>query len=68
MNDLWPQLCTNTQRAISRKRKRFGHPYTYRPRGTLLKRLATENSISIEEAYRQLMDLRKELIDEQNQI
>lgn len=68
MNDLWSQLSTRSQRALVRQRRQFGHPYTYRPRGNLLARLAAENSISIEEAYRQLMDLRKERIANQNQI
>jgi len=66
MRDLWSQLGTCSRRAISRRRKQFGHPYVYRPRGSLLARLAAENHISIEEAYRQLMELRQKILADQN--
>jgi hypothetical protein len=59
---LWSQLGTTTKRAIVRRKKKFGYPYTYTPRGTLLKRLAKENGITIEQAYRQLMELRADLL------
>lgn len=59
---LWTQLGTRSRRALSRRNKRFGHPYTYRPRGTLLLRLARENNTTIETIYQQLMELRAELL------
>lgn len=55
--DLWAQLGTHSRRAIKRNKTRWGHPYTYRPRGNLLARLAAANNLTKEEVYRQLMDL-----------
>lgn len=60
---LWSQLCTCSRRAIRRRTKRFGQPYHYRPRGTLLARLAQENDITLEQAYRELMELRASLVE-----
>lgn len=65
MNNLWGQLSTCSRRAISRRNKAFNRPYTYRPRGNLLARLATANNITIEEAYQQLMELRKEILSDE---
>jgi len=65
MSDLYSQLCTCSKRAIRRKNRQFGHTYTYRPRGNLLARLASQNGITVDEAYRQLMELRAELLSEQ---
>jgi hypothetical protein len=59
---LWPQLGTRTRRAISRAKTRFGRPYDYRPRGTLLARLAQDNNITKEEAYRRLMAMRQHIL------
>lgn len=61
-NKLWTQLGTNSRRALSRRNKRFGHPYVYRPRGNLLLRLARENGTTVEAIYQQLMQLRAELL------
>lgn len=55
--ELWHQLGTPTRRAIRRSKTRWGHPYTYRPRGNLLDRLSRENGLSKEVVYQRLMEL-----------
>lgn len=62
MIDLWTLLGTNTRRAIGRKRGRFGHPYTYTPRGDLLERLSEQTGLSRQQVYQQLLDIRKDLL------
>jgi hypothetical protein len=59
---LWTQLGTHSRRALLRRTKRFGHPYTYSPRGNLLARLAATNGMSVEQVYRELMELRTDLL------
>ena len=61
---LYPQLSTRSRRAIKRVRGRFGHPYTYNPRGTLLERLARDNGLTIQASYEQLLRERQALIQE----
>jgi hypothetical protein len=60
---LWFQLCTCSRRAIKRSKGRFGHPYTYRPRGDLLARLAKQNGMTVDQVYRQLLKERETLIN-----
>lgn len=59
---LYYQLSTNSKRAMGRSRNRNGMPYTYRPRGHLLERLARENNTSPTEIYNQLLQERRELL------
>ncbi|WNZ24846.1 hypothetical protein HJG54_19665 [Leptolyngbya sp. NK1-12] len=59
---LWPQLGTRTRRAIIRTKTRFGRPYDYRPRGSLLERLARDNNLTIDEVYERLMAIRTYLL------
>lgn len=61
---LYPQLGTTSKRALLRIRGNFGRPYTYRPRGNLLQRLARDNGLSIEATYRQLFEERRQLLRE----
>ena len=59
---LYPQLSTRSQRCMRRRVKRTGYPYEYRPRGNLLQRLATDNNLTIDQTYQQLMRERNELL------
>lgn len=59
---LFPRLSTRSRRAIQRTKKRGGDPYIYRPRGTLMARLAQETGMSVTEVYRQLLREREVLI------
>ncbi|NJL21646.1 MAG: hypothetical protein HC895_13815 [Leptolyngbyaceae cyanobacterium SM1_3_5] len=59
---LWPLLATCSRRAIRRKTKRFGHPYTYKPRGDLLVRLSRQTGLTHEEVFFQLLREREELL------
>ncbi len=59
---LYRRLCTCSRRAIVRTRKKYGHPYTYNPRGNLLQRLSRETGMPLQQVYVQLMRERAELI------
>lgn len=59
---LYPLLSTCSKRALLRSKKRYGNPYRYSPRGTLLQRLSTETGMSMTEVYNQLMKERDYLI------
>jgi hypothetical protein len=59
---LYRRLSTRSRRAIVRTNKRYGHPYTYNPRGNLLRRLSRETGMTLEQVYSQLMRERSELI------
>lgn len=61
---LYFQLSTRSKRAIRRKNGRFGRPYTYRPRGNLIARLARQNHLSPSEVARILSEERQELLRE----
>lgn len=61
---LYSQLSTRSKRAITRVHTKFGHPYDYRPRGTLLQRLARDNQMSIEDVYQQLLSERGTILRE----
>lgn len=65
---IWHRLGTTSRRAIRRSRGAWGNPYSYRPRGDLLQRLAAENGVTLERVLQQLMDLRAELLREQAQL
>jgi len=59
---LFPRLGTTSRRAIQRTHNRGGLPYVYRPRGTLMRRLAEETGLSVDEVYVQLSRERAELL------
>lgn len=59
---LYPLLCTRSRRAIKRRKKGFGRPYTYNPRGDLIFRLARETGMTYAAVYDQLMKEREELL------
>ena len=59
---LYPMLSTCSKRALLRSTKRYGHPYNYSPRGTLLQRLSDETGMSMTEVYNQLMKERQYLM------
>jgi len=59
---LYYLLSTRSKRAMVRERKKWGHPYQYRPRGTLLERLSQETGMSIDQVYTQLMRERAYMI------
>lgn len=61
---LYPKLSTCSKRAIRRVKKRWGHPYEYRPRGNLVKRLAIETGYSEEWVYDRLLEEREYLISQ----
>jgi hypothetical protein len=48
-------LSTRSRRAIAKTKGRFGRPYHYSPRGTLLTRLSRELGMSRESVYSLLM-------------
>lgn len=59
---LFPRLSTRSKRAMQRKRSRFGHPYQYRPRITLVERLASEMGWSREQVMDTLQRERRKLL------
>lgn len=58
--DLYSRLSTKSKRALLKVSKRYGHPYYYKPRGNLIKRLAAETGKSFDEIFLELMQLRYE--------
>lgn len=60
--ELFPRLSTRSRRAILKTKKKYGHPYTYKPRGDLLERLSQETGKSKEAVYMQLMEEREFLL------
>ncbi|MBD2090376.1 hypothetical protein H6F67_10970 [Microcoleus sp. FACHB-1515] len=59
---LWPLLGTCSRRAILRRTKKFGHPYTYKPRGDLIIRLSRQTGLTYAEVFSQLLREREELL------
>lgn len=59
---IYPMLGTTSQRAMVRAASRFGRPYAYRPRGTLLNRLSKETGLSVEEVNSQIQRERRYLL------
>jgi hypothetical protein len=58
----YPKLSTRSRRAICKDKARWGKPYHYSPRGTLLQRLSRELGMSIQEVYQQLQKERAFLL------
>lgn len=56
---IWISLSTRSRRALTKKKGRSGAIYQYRPRGHLLKRIASEQGLSIEESWNELQEIRK---------
>jgi len=59
---LYPKLSTRSKKALTRKNARWGKPYIYRPRGSLLERLARETGMTINQVRSQLEKERQYLI------
>ncbi|MEG5048660.1 hypothetical protein [Microcoleus sp. B4-C1] len=59
---LYPKLSTRSKKALTRKNGRWGKPYKYTPRGNLLKRLAIETGLTVEQVWLQLQKEREYLI------
>ena len=57
-------LSTRSRRAIVKTKGRFGNPYHYSPRGTLLARLSRELGLSREAVYSLLMKEREILLNQ----
>jgi hypothetical protein len=63
---LYPKLCTRSKRAITKRKKQWGHDYIYNPRGNLLERLSQETGLNIEQVYLQLIREREYLLNLHN--
>lgn len=59
---LYDRLGTTSQRAMRRKNGPGGRPYYYRPRITLLRRLAKETGLTVEQVLDGLMAERRDLL------
>ncbi|MBD2039714.1 hypothetical protein [Microcoleus sp. FACHB-672] len=55
----WQRLATKSRRAMLKRHHR-GRPYSYKPRGDLLKRLATESGLSVSQVYEALQEERRD--------
>ncbi len=61
----YPTLGTRSKRALTRRTRqthRGSQPHTYRPKGTLLNRLARESGMTIDQVYAQLQKERAYLL------
>lgn len=61
---LYHRLSTRSKRALLKTKGRFGNPYFYQPRGTLLQRLGQETGMSLSEVADQLKKERRYLLEE----
>lgn len=59
---IYPRLSTRSRRAISRNKGRYGRPYQYRPRITLIDRLAEELGWTYEQVIDQIYAEREYLL------
>lgn len=60
----YPKLSTRSKKALARKNKKWGHPYKYKPRGTLLVRLARETGMTMTQVRSQLEKEREYLLNQ----
>lgn len=60
-HNIWTRLGTQSRRAIRKQFKKYGHIYTYRPRGDLLKNLSEELNRPISEIYQDLIEMHHDL-------
>ena len=58
----YARMSTRSRRAMKRLKGRYGCPYEYRPRITLLQRLSAELNMSIEEVLDQIQKERHYLL------
>jgi hypothetical protein len=63
---LYLKLSTRSKKALIRKTGRWGKPYFYRPRGSLLERLAKETGMSVSQVRSQLEKERQYLISQKD--
>ena len=63
---LYSKLGTDSKKALSRKTGKWGNPYLYRPRGSLLERLAKETGMSVSQVRSQLEKEREYLITQKD--
>ncbi|MEG4013116.1 MULTISPECIES: hypothetical protein [unclassified Microcoleus] len=59
---LYQKLGTDSKKALARKNSQWGKPYKYRPRGSLLARLARETGMTMSEVKSQLEKEREFLL------
>lgn len=64
---LYHHLSTRSKRALLKTKGRFGNPYFYQPRGTLLQRLSQEFGMSLSEVANQLKKERSYLLEQDKQ-
>jgi len=55
-------LGTDSKKALTKKNSRWGKPYIYRPRGTLLTRLSNETGLTLDQVRSQLEKEREHLL------
>lgn len=60
---VWPILNARSKRAILRQKKRWGHPYEYKPRRDLLARLSEELKMTEEQVKDQIDKEREWLLE-----
>ncbi|MBE9068865.1 hypothetical protein IQ260_19660 [Leptolyngbya cf. ectocarpi LEGE 11479] len=61
----YARMSTRSRRAMTRATTRYGRPYQYRPRITLVRRLATELNMSLEDVLDQIQKERHYLLSRQ---
>jgi transposase len=59
---LYPKLSRDSKTALTREKKKWGHPYIYNPRGDLLERLMDETGWTLDEVYNQLQKEREYIL------
>lgn len=59
---VYPLLSTRSRRAITKRKKRYGRDYEYRPRITLVNRLVEELGLSHEQVLDQISAERRYLL------
>jgi hypothetical protein len=60
---LYPKLGTLSKKALTRKTGRWGNPYVYTPRGSLLQRLSQETGLPLSQVRSQLERERQYLLN-----
>jgi len=67
----YPKLGTRSRRALTRRFRqthRGQQPHTYRPKGTLLTRLARESGMTVEQVWAQLGKEREYLLNQESKV
>jgi hypothetical protein len=59
---IWLKLGTNSRRAISKRIKKWGHPYIYKPRSDLIANLSYELKLPTLEINLLLEEMRQEIL------